>query len=89
MSWRIDTSKSVEKFLAKNKLTIDEVYELVGKAIRYFQGGSINIDIKKLKGEWKGFYRIRSGRMRLIVEFDFENSVVFIEEMDWRGNVYK
>lgn len=89
MSWRIDTSKSVEKFLVKNELTRNEIHELVEKAIRYFQGGSINIDIKKLKGAWRGFYRIRTGRVRLIVEFDFANSVVFIEEADWRGNVYK
>lgn len=89
MSWRINTSKSSEKFLAKNKFTIDEVKELIGKTIRYFRGEDINVDLKKLKGEWKGFYRIRSGRIRIIAEFNFENSAVFIEEIDWRGNVYK
>ncbi|TSC55905.1 MAG: plasmid stabilization system protein [Parcubacteria group bacterium Greene0714_21] len=89
MSWRLDTSRNAEKFLAKNELTITEVRELIGKAIRYFQGEDINVDIKKLKGEWRGFYRIRSGRIRIIAEFNFENSVVFIEEIDWRGNAYK
>lgn len=48
-----------------------------------------SVDIKKLKGKWKGFYRVRSGRMRIIAEFNFENSIVFIEEIDWRGNAYK
>ena len=89
MSWRIETSKDAEKFLEKNELTIKEVKELVVKTIRYFQGEDTNVDIKKLKGKWKGFYRVRSGRIRIITEFDFENSVVFIEEIDWRGNVYK
>ncbi|MCH8986591.1 type II toxin-antitoxin system RelE/ParE family toxin [Patescibacteria group bacterium] len=89
MSWRIETSKDAEKFLEKNELTIKEVKELVVKTIRYFQGEDTNVDIKKLKGKWKGFYRVRIGRIRIITEFDFENSVVFIEEIDWRGNVYK
>lgn len=89
MSWRIDLSNSSEKFCAKNELTIYEVKEHIGKAIRYFRGENINVDIKKLKGEWKGFYRIRSGRIRIIAEFNFENLAVFIEEIDWRGNVYK
>ncbi|MDP2926768.1 MAG: hypothetical protein Q8N65_01370 [bacterium] len=89
MTWRIDLSKNAEKFISKNELTLDEVRELVGKAIYYFQGEDININIKKLKGDWKGFYRIRTGRMRIIVEFNFENLVLFIEEIDWRGNVYK
>ena len=89
MSWRIETSKNAEKFLEKNELTIEEIKELVIKTIRYFQGEGINVDIRKLKGKWKGFYRVRIGRIRIIAEFDFENSVVFIEEIDWRGNAYK
>ena len=89
MSWRVDLSRDAEKFLGKNKLTVSEVREVVVKAIHYFQGEDININIKKLKGEWRGFYRVRTGRIRIIAEFDFENSVVFIEEIDWRGNAYK
>ena len=89
MSWKIETSKDAEKFLEKNKLTIEEIKELVIKTIRYFQGEDINIDIKKLKGKWQGFYRVRIGRIRIIAEFDFESSVVFIEKIDWRGNAYK
>lgn len=89
MSWRVDLSKSAEKFLSKNELSIDEVRELAGKAICYFQGEGININIKKLKGDWTGFYRVRTGRIRIIAEFNFDNSIVFIEEIDWRGNAYK
>lgn len=89
MSWRINLSRNAEKFLDKNALTIDEVRQLVRRAINYFQGEDLNIDIKKLKGAWRGFYRIRSGRIRIIAEFNFEDSVVFIEEIDWRGGVYK
>ena len=89
MNWRIDVSKNAEKFLEKNQFTREEVDTLVRKTIHYFQGARINIDIKKLKGKWAGFYRIRRGRIRIIAEFNFDNSVVFIEEIDWRGNIYK
>ena len=36
-----------------------------------------------------GFYRVRSGKIRIIVEFQFERNYAFVEEVDWRGNVYK
>lgn len=89
MNWRVDISQNAAKFLASNELTIDEVKNLASKAIRYLQGENVNIDMKKLKGEWRGFYRIRSGKVRIIAEFHFEDSVVFIEAIDWRGGVYK
>lgn len=89
MSWKIDISRNSEKFLAKNEFTTDEIKDLIGKTIRYFRGEDINLDLKKLKGEWRGFYRIRTGKIRIIIEFNFESSVVFIEEIDWRGNVYR
>lgn len=89
MSWRIHTSKNAEKFLEKNKLSKGEIFELVERAIRYFRGEQTSLDIRKLKGKWTGFYRIRRGKVRIIAEFDFENLNVFIEEIDFRGNIYK
>lgn len=89
MKWRIGISRDAEKFLQKNQLSKTEVFELIERAIRYFQGEDINIDIKRLTGKWIGFYRIRRGKIRIITEFNFENSFVFIEQIDWRGNVYK
>lgn len=88
MKWKIETSKSAEKFLAKNPLGKDKVFELCERAIRSFGGEDVNIDIKKLTGEWTGFHRIRKGKIRIIAEFRFEDSAVFIEEIDWRGNIY-
>ncbi len=89
MKWRLDISREAEKFLDRNEVTLHEVKRVIGKAIRYFQREDTNIDIKKLKGEWRGFYRIRSGKMRIIAGFNFEDSVVFVERIDWRGNAYK
>ncbi len=89
MNWAVSFSKKAEKFLEQNKLSKKDTFILVRDAIRKFQGEDINIDIKKLKGEWQGFYRIRKGELRIIVEFNFDNSSVFIEAIDWKGGVYK
>lgn len=88
MSWHIDFSASSLKFLKKNNLEENFILDKIQLTLRKFRGENINIDIKKLRGEWEGFYRIRSGKLRIIVEFQFEYCRAYIEEIDWRGNVY-
>jgi mRNA-degrading endonuclease RelE of RelBE toxin-antitoxin system len=46
------------------------------------------LDIKKLKGELKGFSRIRVGKMRVIFEIVKETDEIFIYEINFRGNIY-
>jgi len=89
MTWRIDFSKDALKFLRSNNLKEDFVITQIKLVLQKFKGEKVNVDIKKLSGEWKGFYRIRSGRLRIIIEFHFEYFQVYIEKIDWRGNVYK
>ena len=89
MNWFIDFSANSLKFLKRNNLEENFIISKIELALRSFKGENINIDIKKLKGEWEGFYRIRSGRLRIIAEFQFEQNRAYIEEIDWRGNVYK
>jgi mRNA interferase RelE/StbE len=89
MSWRVDFSSRALKFLKQNNLNENVALEKIQMALRKFQGEDVNLDIIKLKGEWRGFYRIRSGRFRIIVEFRFDLQRVFIEVIDWRGSVYK
>lgn len=89
MNWRIDFSTSSLKFLKQNNLDESLVIEKLRLVFRKFKGEDVNINVNKLSGKWEGFYRIRSGKIRIIAEFQFERSHVFIEEIDWRGNVYK
>ena len=89
MSWHIDFSSSSLKFLKQNNLEENFVINEIKFVLRKFKGEDININIKKLSGKWEGFYRIRSGRLRIIAEFQFRTNRVYIEEIDWRGNVYK
>ncbi|MBE8996547.1 type II toxin-antitoxin system RelE family toxin [Microcystis aeruginosa] len=46
------------------------------------------LDIKKLKGELKGFSRIHVGKMRVIFEIVKETDEIFIYEINFRGNIY-
>jgi len=89
MNWRIDFSANSLKFLKQNNLDESFVIDKMQLALRKFKGEDINVSIKKLGGAWEGFYRIRSGKTRIIVEFQFEYNRAHIEEIDWRGNVYK
>lgn len=89
MTWNVDFSKSADKFLEVNQLSEDDVLELLNLAVRKIKGHDVNLDIRKLKGEWDGFFRIRKGKIRIITEFDFQRLSIFVESIDWRGNIYK
>lgn len=89
MNWSVSLTARSLKFLHANKIGNEEIFELVRKSICRFQGENVNVDIKKLQGEWASFYRIRKGNLRVIAEFDFDNYSVLIEAIDWRGSAYK
>jgi mRNA interferase RelE/StbE len=89
MKWIVDFSDDSLKFLKKNKIREDYIIEKVELTLKKLKGEDINVNIKKLKGRWEGFYRIRFGKLRIIAEFQFQDNRVYIERIDWRGNVYK
>ena len=47
------------------------------------------LDIKKMKGDWKGFYRLRIGKNRVIFTVDFDSRDVIIYVIGARGDIYK
>ena len=83
MTWIIKESKQATKFLAKNLINHLDLYisRAIKKAILKME---VNIDIKKMKGEWKGYYRIKQGNLRIIIKFDAQNKIVFIHKIGWR-----
>ena len=89
MILRVDFSDEAEKFLKKNNFSKEEVFESIKSCVKKFRGETVTIDVKKLHGKWRGFYRIRKGKLRIIALFDFDNATVFIEIIDWRGGAYK
>lgn len=47
------------------------------------------LDVKRLEGEWKGFLRMRIGRVRVIFRIEKRDDVLLVYEIDYRGDVYK
>jgi len=87
--WKIRVSKQANHFLDVQNIEDDFIGKYIGLALRKFDRQDVNIKIKKLSGEWEGFYRIRSGKIRIICSFDFHGKIVSVEEVDFRGNSYK
>lgn len=75
---KINYSKQSAKFLSKqDKTTQKRIIEAINK----LPTG----DVKKLQG--RPGYRLRVGNFRII--FDKEGNIVYIEEIDSRGQIYK
>ncbi|BAU12269.1 hypothetical protein LEP3755_27980 [Leptolyngbya sp. NIES-3755] len=47
------------------------------------------LDIKSLKGDWKGFHRMRVGKVRVVFTIDTEADELQVYDIDFRGNIYK
>ena len=45
--------------------------------------------VKAMVGEWKGFYRLRHGDLRIIYSLDMANQTVVVAHIGPRGDVYK
>jgi len=89
MTWKINLSNEADKFLVKNRINKEEIFEIIIKVIKKLQGEDINIDVKKLKGDWVGFYRCRVGNVRAIFAINFDAFSIFIERIEYRGGAYK
>ncbi|MCY7333071.1 MAG: type II toxin-antitoxin system RelE/ParE family toxin [Pseudanabaena sp. CAN_BIN31] len=89
---RVKLSKNAIKFL--NSLSSIDQQRIREKLkillISIEESGSIpfqELDIKNLKGEWKGYQRMRVGKMRVIFCTSVEELLIY--EIDFRGDIYK
>ena len=91
---KITYLKKATKFLKKNINTITEesVDTLIVLAIKKKVFDlDVNVDVKRLKGLLQGKYRIRKGDIRIIIEIHEEEVIIqsIVEDIDFRGNIYK
>lgn len=47
------------------------------------------LNIKKMKGDWNGFYRLRISKIRVIFTVNFDNYELEIYAIGFRGDIYK
>jgi mRNA-degrading endonuclease RelE of RelBE toxin-antitoxin system len=86
---RIDLSKQADKFTKREGISDDEILSMIEKFIDYSKGLDINIDIKRMKGKWKGYHRIRIGNIRMLLRMNRKEKTIFIDRIDYRDSVYK
>ena len=88
MNWNLEYSKRADDFIEEHGIR-EKVRESIKNFILKITGSNINIDVKKLKGDWAGYYRIRKGKIRIILKPRIESHSIFVDVVDFRGNVYK
>jgi len=88
MKWDIKYSRHADKFIKREDIRI-EVRELIERFLKKMRGESISVDVKKLKGKWKGYLRIKKGKLRVIFVVDFQDRVLYVDRVDFRSKVYK
>lgn len=49
----------------------------------------LKVDIRKLYGEWEGFYRLRIGEVRVLFSIDEEKEIIRVHAIGYRGDIYK
>ena len=89
MNFRIVYSKDADKFIEKNPKIKYGIVSEIRKIIQKHNGATVSVNIKNLEGRWKGFSRLRKGKVRIIFRLDLENGYIFIDDIDFRGDVYK
>ena len=88
MKWVIEYSRDADHFVQTQGIQA-EVRSQIEGFLKKLRGEAVNIDVKKLKGEWKGYFRIRKGKLRIIFSLDTAGRSIYIERIDFRGDAYK
>lgn len=85
--YEIKLVRKAQKFYEKCNdqivVRLNQAFEKISE--QPFKGANI----KKLSDYFKGSYRCNLGKLRIIYSIDKENQIVFIEVIDYRGDVYK
>ena len=86
--------KQAIKFLQKT--TLEDAAKIQGQLsqllIAIEEQGVIpftDLDIKKMQGQWEGFYRLRVGKIRVIFTVNLDSASIEIYTIGARGDAYK
>jgi mRNA interferase RelE/StbE len=82
------------KFIEKaDPDTLSRIQEKLNQLLIAVEEQSIipftELDVKQMKGEWEGFYRLRIGKVRLIFTVDTISGDIEVYSIGNRGDVYK
>jgi len=86
--YKLDYHKSVIKFLAKQDLKFREKILDIFDEIAANPYES-NYDVKPFKSSQNNYYRLRVGKYRFIYKIDLDEIVIYVNDADSRGGIYK
>jgi len=86
--------KNAVKFLTKaDPGDVLRIQEKLSQLLLFVKAQGIipftELDIKKMKGDWEGFYRLRIGKIRLLLIIDATSGDIEVYTIGSRGDVYK
>ena len=86
--------KSAIKFIqSADSETTANIRQKLNQLVSSVENQSIipfnDLDIKKMKGNWEGYYRLRIGKIRVIFIVDLTLGDIEIYNIGFRGDVYK
>ena len=89
MEWTFEFSRKASKFLEQHRLSDSFAVDAVLLALRKLSGEAVAVDLEMLHGAWKGTYRVRRQKVRVVFSFDATVRRVLIEVVDFRDSVYR
>lgn len=70
-----------------------EIREKLDQIDDFFAAQSIlpvaEYDLKRMKGKWSGFYRLRIGSIRILFKVDETSNTIDVYKIGGRGDIYK
>ena len=89
MDWTFNFSRQADKFLKQQRIADATIIKFVGHALHKLDGEAIAVDLERLNDPWKGYYRVRMQKTRVIFSFDAHARSVYIAVIDFRDSVYR
>ncbi|MCX6146909.1 MAG: type II toxin-antitoxin system RelE/ParE family toxin [Candidatus Kapabacteria bacterium] len=91
---KIKFHKNSIKFLEKcNTNDKERIRVKLKDLLNLYNGTKISnltkLNIKNLEGEWKGFKRLKIGKIRVIFRVSLVDEEIEVFEIDFRGDIYK
>ena len=84
--FKVFLTKRVDKEISK--LSSRDIKSTLIKITKLNYPFPANLDIKALAGV-KGFYRLRTGKVRVIFEVDQKKKEIWLRKVDYRSRIYR
>ena len=93
MEWRIRIHRKALKFLHElDPAEKSRVEDKLAELLLYLDKGLIpykRLVIKRLKGKWHSFLRMRVGKLRIIFKIDIAKNEILIFAIHYRKRIYR